>query len=147
MEGQWSEGLLPRELFTSVGYYLKCLIKATDFFCKFEKKKPNCHRSQKAKGSTVSWVVALGKVCWVTYSFQEQPLEVVYLWCAVLSFFPLNMGQRKLSRTSVSSSCSGLSHTGREWGREISLLHNSWSSSWEVLRGSERSLPIGADKS
>lgn len=99
-ESTRSGSLLAGELFNSMRYCLKCLIKATDFSCKFEKRKPDCHRRQKAKVWAVSSVVALSKVCWVTYSFQEQLLEPVCLWCTVFYFFPFSMGQRKLSWTS-----------------------------------------------
>lgn len=93
------------------------------FFCKFEKRKPSCRRSQKAKGRAASSVVAPGKVCWVPCSFQEQPLEAACLWCTMRSFFP------------------------RIWDREyhcehLYLVAALVSPTWEgnVLLGSERSL-------
>lgn len=110
MEERWRGSLLPRELFTSMWYYLKCLIKASDSFVSLKRKSLSARGVPRSQGEAVPSAIAVSNVCWATCSHQERPLGVLGLWCTKLSFFALKRGQRKLSPTSVPRGCCGLSH-------------------------------------
>lgn len=110
MEERWRGSLLPRELFTSMWYYLKCLIKASDSFVSLKRESLSATGVPRSQGEAVPSAIAVSNACWATCLLQEWPLGVLGLWCTKLSFFALKRGQRKLSPTSVPRGCCGLSH-------------------------------------
>lgn len=131
MEKWWRGSLLLRELFASMWYYLKCLIKAPDSFVSLKRESLSARGLSRSQGEAVPSAIAVSNACWATCSLQEQPLGVLGLWRTKLSFFALNRGQRKLSPTSVPRGCSGLSHAAlpehaASWGRSETRRSSSY---------------------